>query len=53
MVHKIHIISNTVFHAALNLQREGVDVAVFRIKLEKYEAGEGLKIFIDITLILW
>ena len=52
MVHKIHIISNTVFHAARNLQGEGDDVAVFRIKLEKYEAGEGIKIFIVFTLIL-
>ena len=30
-LHKIHIISNTVFHAARNLQGEGVDVAVDRI----------------------
>ena len=27
------------FHAARNLQGEGVDVAVVRIELEKYEAG--------------
>ena len=38
-LHKIHIISNTVFHAARNLQGDGVDVAVVRIELEKYEAG--------------
>ena len=34
-LHKIHIISNTVFHAARNLQGEGVDVALVRIELEK------------------
>ena len=27
------------FHSARNLQGEGVDVAVVRIELEKYEAG--------------
>ena len=40
-LHKIHIISNTEFHAARNLQGEGVDVAVFRIELEIYEAMRG------------
>ena len=29
----IHIISNTVFHVANNLQGEGVDVAVVWVKL--------------------
>ena len=32
-LHKIHIISNTVFHAARNLQGEGVDVAAVSIEL--------------------
>ena len=32
-LHKIHIISNTVFHAARNLQGKGIDVAVVRIEL--------------------
>ena len=40
-LHKIHIISDTVFHAARNLQGEGVVVAVVRFKLEKYEAEGG------------
>ena len=35
-LHNIHIISNTVFHAARNLQGEGVDVAVVE--------GEGVDV---------
>ena len=45
-LHKIHIISNTVFHSARNLQGEGVDVVVVRIELEKYEAGRRGRVWI-------